>query len=160
VPTDDRTEPGLPIILHCRDAFDDLIPILTASGLPPQCFVFHCFTAGPREMQLLLDFGASVSFTGVLTYPSAPEVREAAALAPLDRVMVETDAPFLSPQPVRKRRPNEPAYVTHIAAEFARLHDADLDTMHEQLNRNTAAFFGIETEATDISIDQLDALPA
>jgi TatD DNase family protein len=111
-------------------------------------------------MQLLLDFGASVSFTGVLTYPSAPEVREAAALAPLDRVMVETDAPFLSPQPVRKRRPNEPAYVTHIAAEFARLHDADLDTMHEQLNRNTAAFFGIETEATDISIDQLDALPA
>jgi len=132
-----------PIIIHCRDAFDDLIPILKASGLPPARFVFHCFTAGPREMQLLLEFGASVSFTGVATYRNAPALREAIAMVPLDRMMVETDAPFLSPQPVRGDWPNEPRHVVHIAHALAELRGVDPHELERTLDMNAERFFGV-----------------
>ncbi len=132
-----------PVVVHCREAFDELIPILAGSRLDPARMVFHCFTGGPAEMRLLLDFGACVSFTGVLTYKNADGVRAAAALAPLDRVMVETDAPFLSPEPVRSKRPNEPKHVTHVARALAQVHamsDADTERV---LNENTRRFFGV-----------------
>jgi len=154
----DPADRGKPVILHCRDAFDDLIPILRDSNLPPDRFVFHCFTAGPREIDLLLDFGAFVSFTGVLTYNNAPEVRDAAKRAPLDRVMVETDAPFLSPQPVRKQRPNEPAHVLHVARTLADLHDLPLEQLHAKLNDNTRAFFNIDTPTATLDTTPLEPL--
>lgn len=134
----------LPVVLHCRKAFDDLIPVLRATGWDPSRFVFHCFTGDSDDMRSLLDFGACVSFTGVVTYPSAPEVAEAAKLAPLDRVMVETDAPFLPPQPVRKQRPCRPAYVRHTAEFLADLRGVPFDEFHEQINANTSRFFGID----------------
>lgn len=132
-----------PIVLHCREAFDELIPILSKSRLDPSRMVFHCFTGGPSEMRQLLDFGACVSFTGVLTYRNAESVREAASLAPLDRVMVETDAPFLPPEPVRSRRPNEPKHVVHVARELARIHGVSDSDMARVLCDNTRRFFGI-----------------
>lgn len=138
----------LPIVIHCRKAFDDLIPILEKSGLPPHRFVFHCFTGDLRDMDLLLTFGACVSFTGVLTYKNAPEVREAAKLALTtapNRIMVETDAPFLSPEPVRGLRPNEPAAVVHIAHKLAELADLPFDELHALINANTHRFFNIPT---------------
>lgn len=95
-------------------------------------------------MRQLLDFGACVSFTGVLTYKNAAEVREAAKMVPLDRVMVETDAPFLSPEPHRARRPNEPALVTHVAAALANVHGLTPAEMERHLNDNTRRFFSIE----------------
>lgn len=135
-------ELGRPIIIHCRKAFEELIPILKNTGLPPDMFVFHCFNAGPSEARLILDFGAWLSFTGILTYKNAPQVREAAKLAPLDRIMVETDAPFLSPEPHRGEWPNRPHQVTLVARCLAAergMNETDLETM---LDQNAVRFFG------------------
>ncbi|MFM9958542.1 MAG: TatD family hydrolase [Phycisphaerales bacterium] len=132
-----------PVVIHCREAFDELIPILRKSRLDPSRMVFHCFTGGPDDMRLLLDFGASVSFTGVLTYKNAEEVRAAAALVPMDRVMVETDAPFLPPEPVRSKRPNEPKHVVHVARTLAGVHGLSEAEMERVLNENTRRFFGV-----------------
>lgn len=131
-----------PIVLHCREAFDDLIPVLRASGFDPARFVFHCFTAGPREMRMLLDFGAMVSFTGVVTYKNAADVQEAAKVCPQDRLMVETDAPFLTPAPHRGVRPNEPRFARVTAEFLAALRGEPWEEFHAQINRNTERFFG------------------
>jgi TatD DNase family protein len=142
------TREGLvkPIILHCREAFDDLIPLLRASGLDPARFVFHCFTGDERNMRALLDFGAMVSFTGVVTYPNAPEVRKAALLAPLDRVMIETDAPFLSPHPHRGTRPCEPWMASVTARALADLRGERWEDFERAVNTNTLSFFGVSVE--------------
>ncbi len=140
-------EIDLPIEVHCRKAFDELIPVFRRTALDPARFVFHCFTGTPDNMRLLLDFGAWVSFTGVLTYKNAPEVREAAGLVPLDRVMFETDAPFLSPEPYRSVRPNEPRYSIETAKFFAKLRGLDWDECLAQINANTERFFGIRVPA-------------
>lgn len=134
----------LPVVLHCREAYAELIPILKKTSLDPSRFVFHCFTGGPEDMRLLLDFGAMVSFTGVVTFANAPQVREAAKLAPLERVMVETDAPFLTPEPHRKVRPNAPKYAMTTAKFLAELRGEAWDDFHHAINRNTERFFGIE----------------
>jgi len=142
---EERLDDGLelPIILHCREAFGDLIPILARTRLPPERFVFHCFTGTPDDARRCLDFGAMISFTGVVTYPSAPEVREAAAIVPADRIMVETDAPFLSPLPHRGKRPCRPAWVRHTAEALAELRGVPFEAFHDQLNENTERFFRI-----------------
>lgn len=136
-------KPGLPIVIHCREAFDDLLPILRATSLPAHRFVFHCFTGTPDEARKVLDFGATISFTGVVTYPNAPEVREAAKIVPADRILVETDAPFLSPLPHRGKRPCLPAYTADTARALAHIRGVSFEQFHEQLNANTRAFFGI-----------------
>ncbi len=133
-----------PVVLHCRKAFGDLIPILNRTTLDPARFVFHCFTGGPEDMRMLLDFGAMVSFTGVATYRNAPEVREAARLVPPDRIMVETDAPFLPPEPVRGSRPCTPAMVRHTAESLAATRGEPFERFHEQVDANTRRFFGID----------------
>lgn len=133
----------LPVILHCRKAFTDLIPILAASGLPPDRFVFHCFTGDAADARACLDFGAMISFTGVATYKNAQEVRDAARLCPLDRIMVETDAPFLSPEPKRGTRPCEPWMSLLTAQRLADERNEDWDTFHNAINANTQHFFSI-----------------
>lgn len=145
-----REDPRLdkPVVVHCREAFDDLLPVLRASGLPAERFVFHCFTAGPREMRLVLDFGAFVSFTGVVTFRNAREVREAARLAPGDRVLVETDAPFLTPEPYRTVRPNEPKYVVHVADALAELWGVSAGAVRERTSGLAANFFGLDLEGS------------
>ncbi|MFK7960457.1 MAG: TatD family hydrolase [Phycisphaerales bacterium] len=132
-----------PVVVHCRKAFDALIPRLAESSIPPDRFVFHCFTGTPDNMRALLDFGASVSFTGVVTFGSAPEVREAAKLVPDDRVMVETDAPFLAPEPHRKQFPNEPALVVHVARTLAKVRGVDASDFERTLDANAERFFGL-----------------
>lgn len=139
-----------PIVLHCREAFAELIPVLRGSGLLAERMVFHCFTAGPTEMRMVLDFGAMVSFTGVVTYGNAAEVKAAARLAPVDRVMVETDAPFLSPEPVRKKRPCVPAMVRHTLEGLAAARGEGVEALHEAVNVNTSRFFGIPLEKTRV----------
>jgi TatD DNase family protein len=137
-------KPGveLPIVIHCREAFDDLIPILKSTAFDRSRFVFHCFTGTPEDARKVLDFGAMISFTGVVTYRNAPEVREAATLVPLDRIMVETDAPFLSPEPHRGKRPCRPAWAADTARALAELRGEDWNTFHSAINRNTERFFG------------------
>jgi len=108
-----------PIIIHTRDAWEDTISMLrehwAPTGLP--C-VMHCFTGGVNEAREAIDLGFYLSFAGVITYPKATTVREAAAVVPLDRLLVETDAPYLAPVPHRGKR-NEPAYVSHTANKLA-----------------------------------------
>ena len=134
-------ELDLPVEVHCREAFDDLIPILARTKLRPDRFVFHCFTGTPDDARKILDFGAWISFTGVVTYKNAQPVRDAAKLVPLDRIMVETDAPFLSPEPFRGVRPNEPRYARVIAESLASLRGHAWEDFHATINRNTARFF-------------------
>ncbi len=132
-----------PVVVHCRRAVEDLLPILRASTIDPARFVFHCFTETPGHARMVLDFGAMISFTGVATYKNAPEVLDSARLVPLDRIMVETDAPFLSPVPFRGRRPCEPAYAVHTARFLAEARGEDWDTFHAAIDDNTERFFGV-----------------
>ncbi|MBL8761590.1 MAG: TatD family hydrolase [Phycisphaerae bacterium] len=133
-----------PLVIHCREAFDDLIPELKRTAFEPSRFVFHCFTGGVGDARKVLDFGASISFTGVATYRNAAEVREAIKLVPSDRIMVETDAPYLSPDPHRGVRPCEPWMVSVTALSLAATRGVSFEAFHEQLNANTKKFFGIE----------------
>lgn len=136
-----------PIVIHCREAFDDLIPVLKRTSFDPTRFVFHCFTGGPDDAMKVLDFGASMSFTGVATYRNAAQVREAIRLVPDDRIMVETDAPFLSPDPHRGVRPCEPWMVSVTARSIAATRAVDFERFHQLVNANTARFFGIPAAA-------------
>jgi TatD DNase family protein len=133
-----------PVVIHCRRAVDDLLPVLRATTIRPERFVFHCFTETPDLARKVLDFGASISFTGVVTYKNAQEVAEAAKLVPDDRIMVETDAPFLSPEPLRGRRPCTPAFARVTAEFLADLRGTPFHDFHALIDRNAAAFFGIE----------------
>ena len=131
---------GLPLIIHSRDADEDMAAILTrehAAG-PFSC-VMHCYTSGPQLARTALDLGFYLSLSGIATFPRSTEIRKIFAAAPRDRVLVETDAPFLAPPPHRGKR-NEPAYVAHTARvgaeiygmtlpEFAALTSANFDRL-------------------------------
>jgi TatD DNase family protein len=110
-------ERGLPLVVHTREAWSDTFAVLDAVGVPDRT-VIHCFTGGPDEARACLDRGAVLSFSGIVTFKNADPVREAALLCPLDRLLVETDAPFLAPVPHRGR-PNEPAWVAIVGAAVA-----------------------------------------
>lgn len=135
--------PPRPIVVHCRQAFDDLLAVFAAAPFDPQRYVFHCFTGGARDARRVLDFGAWISFTGVVTFKNAGDVAEAAKMVPDDRIMVETDSPYLSPEPVRKVHPNEPKHVVHVARFLAELRGADPLDFERVLDDNARRFFGI-----------------
>lgn len=141
-----------PVVIHCREAFDDLIPILRSTHIAADRFVFHCFTGTPVDIRKALDFGASVSFTGVVTYKNASYVSEAAMLVPADRILVETDAPFLSPMPKRGIRPCVPAFARYTAEYLAKIRKVPFVEFHDQIDRNTERFFGIKVPRPDQSI--------
>lgn len=107
----------LALVVHTREAWEDTFAVLEAEGVPSRT-VIHCFTGGPDEARRCLDLGAHLSFSGIVTFKGAPEVREAAVLCPLDRLLVETDAPFLAPVPHRGR-PNQPAFVALVGEAVA-----------------------------------------
>ena len=119
-------ETGKPIILHTREAWSDTFALLaehwTPTGRPG---IMHCFTGGPAEAQRSLDMGFTISFSGIVTYTKAPEVQEAARITPLDRILVETDSPYLAPLPHRGKR-NEPAFVVETAKKIAELKNLSL----------------------------------
>ena len=137
---------NLPIVIHCREAFADLLPILRRTRLDPTRFVFHCFTGTPDDARRVLDFGAMISFTGVVTYKNAADVQAAAKLIPIDRLMVETDAPFLSPDPHRGKRPCKPWMASVTARFLAELKGLPWDDFHIRINGNTRRFFAIEPD--------------
>ena len=140
------TSEGLakPVVVHCRDAFDALLPILDRCDLPNDRFVFHCFTGDESQVRAVLDFGAWVSFTGIVTFANANSVAKASDLVPSDRIMVETDAPFLTPEPHRTVRPNEPRFVGHVADFLADRRGVDRREFEGILDGNAARFFGID----------------
>ena len=110
-------EHDLALVIHTREAWDDTFAVLDAEGVPDRT-VFHCFTGGPAEAEACLGRGGFLSFSGIVTFPSAGDVRAAAAACPLDRALVETDSPYLAPVPHRGR-PNRPALVPVVGAGVA-----------------------------------------
>jgi TatD DNase family protein len=132
---------GLPLVIHTREAWDDTFAILDAEGVPART-IFHCFTGGPDEARRGLDRGASVSFSGIVTFKGAPEVRAAAAIVPLARTLVETDSPYLAPVPHRGR-PNRPAWVPFVGACLAEVHGVPVETVRDATRAAAEAAFGL-----------------
>jgi len=131
-------ELDLPVVLHVRDAHEDLAAIL--ADHPGNRGVIHSFTAGPAEAERYLELGWYLAFNGVLTFPKAPEVREAARLVPLDRLLLETDSPYLAPVPLRGRR-CEPGYVAHVLARLADLRGDSPELLDQRTTANARTLF-------------------
>ncbi len=131
-----------PVVVHSRGAFADCVEMIDASGVAWSKVVFHCFVEGPAEMDQLIQRGGFGSFTGVLTYKSAGAIREAMKRQRIDRFMVETDAPYLTPVPHRGK-PNEPAFVRHTAEFAAEVFGVSLETLAHISTANARRFFGI-----------------
>jgi TatD DNase family protein len=127
-----------PVVVHSRDATDETAAALAGfSGR----VVLHCFSS-PELLPAALERGYYVSFAGNVTYPKASELREAAAALPAERLLAETDSPYLAPQPVRGRR-NEPAFVVHIVADLARVRGVDPHELAVQIDANAVAAFAL-----------------
>lgn len=135
-------ERGLPLVIHTRDAWSDTFDILDAEGTPTRT-VFHCFTGGPDEARQCLDRGAYLSFSGIVTFKTATDLHDAARLCPTERMLAETDSPYLAPMPHRGK-PNQPAYVTHVVQALADLRSSSLDDVRRATVANAClAFPGI-----------------
>ena len=133
------TELGVALIVHSRDAWDDTFAILDEFGAPERT-VFHCFTGGPAEAELALIRGASLSFSGIVTFKNAKDLQAAAKITPLERILVETDAPYLAPVPHRGET-NEPAYVRVVGKYVAALREMDVVEFAAATRANTVAMF-------------------
>lgn len=129
----------LPVILHNRESHADLIALLTSHGQSLRG-VFHCFIGDRQMARDALDRGFYLSFAGVLTYPRNTELMDVAAWAPLERILVETDAPYLTPQPFRSKR-NEPRHVALVARHIASLRGLSFEEVAEATSRNAATLF-------------------
>jgi TatD DNase family protein len=135
-------ELNLPVIIHCRKAFDETIEILERFG-DVKKIVFHCFSGSAEQAKIVLDYGFYISFTGVVTFKNAKKTRRAAAVVPLDRLMVETDCPYMSPEPMRKQKVNEPALMVHTARYLAGLKQMFLPDFAQEVTATTKTFFGL-----------------
>jgi TatD DNase family protein len=113
----------LALVVHTREAWSETFDILDAEGVPERT-VFHCFSGGLEEARRCVDLGGVLSFSGIVTFPSAPDLQEAATWCPLDHLLVETDSPYLAPVPFRGKR-NQPAWVTHVGGAIAALRGVD-----------------------------------
>jgi TatD DNase family protein len=133
-------EHALPIVLHCRDAESDLREVLQAEATLPIDGVVHCFTGNYEDACWYLDAGLAISFTGILTFKKADELRDVARRLPLERLMIETDSPYLAPAPHRGRR-NEPAHVVHVAEALAELHSTSLELVAAATNATADRLF-------------------
>ena len=136
-----------PVIIHNREATDDTLAVLRASAIDPARFVFHCFTGSAAELDAILHFGAMVSFTGIVTFNSAKALAQASDGVPLDRLMIETDSPYLTPEPYRKTRPNEPRYVADVARFLAARRDMTLQDFTAAADANAQRFFGLSNNS-------------
>jgi TatD DNase family protein len=134
-------ERGLPLVIHTRDAWAETFDVLDAEGVPERT-VLHCFTGGPDEARACLDRGAHLSFSGIVTFKAAEDVRAAAALCPLDRVLVETDSPYLAPVPHRGK-PNRPALVPLVGAAVAAAMGVDIEAVARASWDNASAVYGL-----------------
>lgn len=132
---------GLPLVIHSRSADEDMAAILTEeTGKGAFPFLLHCFSAGPELARIGVALGGTISFSGILTFPKSEELREIAKHVPHDRLIVETDAPYLAPKPFRGKR-NEPSYVVHTAAVLADAIGVDADEIARITTDNAFRLF-------------------
>lgn len=129
-------EADLALVIHTRDAWADTFDVLAAEGVPERT-VFHCFTGGPEEARRCLDLGAMLSISGIVTFKSSDDVREAVAMTPLDRLLVETDSPYLAPVPHRGKR-NRPGFVPFVGAAVAGVLGREQGEVAEATSNNAA----------------------
>jgi TatD DNase family protein len=127
-----------PVVIHCRQAVEDCLAIMRDFRVAA---VFHCFTGTLAEAEQILDGGYLLGFTGAVTFKKSNELREIARITPADRLLIETDAPYLSPEPMRKQKINEPALVVHTAAVIATARGASVEKIDELTAENCAKFF-------------------
>lgn len=145
------------LVLHIRDAYEMMIALLKEHFAPPIRAVSHCFSSDRQTMERLLELGLYISFAGPVTYKKNDALREAAKFCPDDRVLVETDAPFLAPQLHRGKR-NEPAFMAETARFIAELRGVGLDQFAQMTTRNAERLFGISLK--DVSMRSRDARDA
>jgi TatD DNase family protein len=133
-------ELNLPVVIHLRDAFSDCQSLLKQAGLADQSVVIHCFSGSLSEAKAFLDMGLLISLSGILTFKKAGELPEVAKAIPLDRLLIETDAPYLAPIPHRGQR-NEPAFIKLILEKIAEIRAEPTDQIDKILTENTKRFF-------------------
>lgn len=132
----------LPLVIHTREAWDETFEILQSCGVPERT-IFHCFTGSPVEAKKCLDIGAYLSFSGIVTFKKAQEIRDAATICSPDKMLVETDSPFLAPVPHRGKS-NQPAFLVEVGACLAEIRNVSIDEIARQTTQNaTIAFPGI-----------------
>ena len=131
---------GLPLVIHTRSASEDTLAILKEEGGGQVTGVFHCFTETAEVARAALDLGFMISFSGILTFRNAEDLREVARFVPLDRCLVETDSPYLAPVPYRGKT-NNPSYVPHVAAQLAAVKGLDVETVAAATSRNFERLF-------------------
>ncbi len=144
-------ELGKIVVIHTRDATSATLQILRESRRYLLGGIMHCFLGNLTEAQAFLDLGFFLSFSGVLTFPKAEPLRQVARRLPLDRLLVETDCPYLAPQPWRGKR-NEPAYVTATAETLAQLHGLSLEEAARRTWQNTLTAFGLDGKGQDLEV--------
>ena len=133
-------EMGLPVVIHCRDAYADCLRVMEEECGSSTRGVMHCFSSGPEVAEQAVEMGLYISFAGPLTYKKSEALREAARIAPLDRLLIETDCPFLAPQ-VRRGKRNEPAYVRFTAEKLAEVREVSFEEIAESTTANARRLF-------------------
>lgn len=136
-------EMNLPISIHNREATEDTYRILKDEDISAIGGIMHSFNLNPEWMEKFLELGMHISFSGVVTFKNAKEVKESAKVVPLEKVLIETDAPYLSPSPNRGKR-NEPSYVRFVAEEIASLKNHSVEEIAKQTTQNANRLFGLE----------------
>ena len=129
-----------PLVVHTRDSAADTLRVLKEEGADAVGGVMHCFTENWDIARLALDLGFYLSFSGIVTFKNATIVKDVAQKCPLDRILVETDSPYLAPVPYRGK-PNEPAYVRHVAEEIAKLRSISIESVHQATTENFYTLF-------------------
>jgi len=137
------SEINLPVVVHTREAFDETMEILDEFEGRLKNVVIHCYSGTAEQTKLILDRDYYISFTGIVTFKKTDETRQAAKLVPLDRLMIETDCPFISPEPVRSKRPCEPAMLVHTAKKIAEVKEMDLEEFAKAVTATSKVFFGL-----------------
>ena len=133
----------LPVVVHCRNAFADLFASIKKVGTSSRGGVMHCFTGTLEEAKQSLDLGFKISFSGILTFKTAAQLRETAKSLPLTALMLETDCPYLAPIPNRGK-PNEPSFLPLTALQLASTRGASIEEIAHQTTQNAVEFFGLE----------------
>lgn len=134
-----------PVVIHCREAFGDCLGILREDGVPAPGGVMHCYSGGVEMVDDFLELGFFISIAGPVTFPNARKLREVAQAVPLERLVLETDCPYLAPQAHRGKR-NEPAYLRYTWEEVARVRGEPPELVEEQTTRNAFRLFGLPKE--------------
>jgi TatD DNase family protein len=132
----------LPVIIHCRNAYPELISMLEQDEFRGMGGVVHCFSGVKEEAVSLCNLGWHIGFTGTVTFKNAPHLREAAASIPIEKILVETDCPYLTPHPYRGTRPNEPVYVRLVVETISESKNINLEEVCKITSENTRRLFG------------------